>query len=445
MTHDLETRLRDSGRDLHLNRPVDDILGRGDRLRRRRTALATGGGALAVLAVIGGVAASGVLASGGAEDGNPDPAAVATTSRASETPKDRAAAPDLSQFAEDCLTTFPGAPSDARFPDGTAPNAAAAFPGSALALFAAKGESSLCVGAENEGRYLVSGMAGGDWDPLSPGQHLSKALGWGLETGEQDDEIVAVHTAVAISSDVDRVVAKIGGRTFEAAIDNGYALVRADGRFTDLELADASLVAYDAAGTELEKAPAQITGVDGAQDGTSTGASDGASGGAAGASIDTQLSEQCLTLIDTSGTKLTPGTPPTATAQQGSEVAALFVAGSDSVSCTGTVEGDRLNIQGVSSGNDWQALRAGEDLSANRSFDTPAEGMEGSAFTATQVSPRVASAVARVGGRDFEAQIDNGYALFLIDPSIKRSELNGLTFLAYDADGNELQRVGPAN
>ena len=55
MTTDLDGALRSTGADLHLSRPVTDVLARGDRLRHRRYTVRTGTAAVC-LAVAGGAA-----------------------------------------------------------------------------------------------------------------------------------------------------------------------------------------------------------------------------------------------------------------------------------------------------------------------------------------------------------------------------------------------------
>jgi hypothetical protein len=235
---DLESFLREQATTVALDRPVDDVLRRGDRLRRRRTAALAGAGAAAAIAVLAGsialppgsspVVGSAVASwSGGTTDLTTD---------------------ELAAISNACGERLP-------IPSGTLPDAAEARNGTVLAYFRLDGTRVTCVGEERPGgRIEMLRGSTQDYTPLPAGTALGGEIRFGAsDPGVEGGPVTGLWTVDEVSAQVDHVTAEIGSETFDGTIIDGVTLFWLTGSFSRDQVDDAVFTAYDAQGQVLQQ------------------------------------------------------------------------------------------------------------------------------------------------------------------------------------------------
>lgn len=243
MTTDLHQKLRDSGADLTLDVPVTDIVGRGDRLRRRRHRTVAAGGVAAV--VVGATALSVTLS----QETSP------------LLPQANAAwGPELVNLPASELTTIAGTCREAlgdagwRLPADVAPFAADERGGVAMVYFQHAGQLGDCWLVQDGGAYAPRSTGVAELEELPPGFHVDfAALSYssGTVAGPASDGAGAVR----VSDQVDRLEVEVAGVTREAMVAGGVALFWLPDGISQQQTDDLAVTAYDAEGTVL------VTGV----------------------------------------------------------------------------------------------------------------------------------------------------------------------------------------
>ena len=239
----LEEALRDSAADLALDRPLTDVIARGDRIRRsRQRRLALGGVAAAV---VGATALSIALP----QQSSPLlPAANAAWGpELVNMPAD-----DLAAAGDVCRRQLDGP--DWRIPSGTQPLAAEARDSVAILYFRHGGMAGDCRMALRDGAYAVSGASSGRWDELPAGTHVELAsMGYGQDrlNGPVRDVAGALH----VSDDVASLEIDAGGDIREATVADGVAMFWLSDGFTMEEVEAMTVTAYAADGTVLTAQP----------------------------------------------------------------------------------------------------------------------------------------------------------------------------------------------
>lgn len=250
MNTDIEQQLRESANPMAMNRPVDDILARGDRLRRRRSrGLAVGLGAAASVAVLG---ASLAMPPGSTPV---VPAAVASWS-GGET---NLSAKELEAITDACLKGAPSpaysvAPRSGSIPDDTLPTAAESRDGTVLAYFRHGDAQASCIGdMDADGTVGSAGLlVDENVTPLSAGTDLDPHIGFGFsDPDEMGGPVTDLWTVNRVSSRVDRVSVEIAGETFEGTVVDGVVLFWISESFSFEQVNDAVFTAYDSHGRVL--------------------------------------------------------------------------------------------------------------------------------------------------------------------------------------------------
>jgi hypothetical protein len=240
MSTDLEHRIRASAATLTMGRPVDDILAHGDRLRRRRRRGVLGAGAAVAVAAVG---ASIVLPPGS----NPVvTSAVASWSggRTNLTPK------QLQEISDECLH---GNHAEGSFPDGTLPVAAELRDDTVLAYFRHGDTELRCRGDVQGDDVARAGGFTGSYQPLPPGTDLG-ALEYGFsDPGVEGGPVTGLWDVSPVSDDVAGVTAEVGGKTYDAGVVDGVALIWISDRVTPEQADHLVLTAYDAQGKVLQR------------------------------------------------------------------------------------------------------------------------------------------------------------------------------------------------
>lgn len=260
MNVDIEQRLRESGDAIAMSRPVEDILARGDRLRRRRSrGLAIGIGAAAT---VGALAASVALPLGS----NPVVAPAVASWSGGET---NLSAEELQAITDACLKGEPSPaysiiPRSGSIPDDTLPTAAESRDGTVLAYFRHGDAQASCVG--DVGADGTVGSAGllveENVTPLPAGTDLDPHIGLGFsDPGVEGGPVNELWTVNRVSSRVDRVTVEIAGQTFEGTVLHGVVLFWISESFTFEQVNDAVFTAYDSHGRVLTRID-RLTGAD---------------------------------------------------------------------------------------------------------------------------------------------------------------------------------------
>jgi hypothetical protein len=235
---DLETRLREQATTVELDRPVDDVLRRGDHLRRRRTGALVGAGAAAAVALLAGSIAL-----------PPGSSPVVTSAVASWSGGTTNLTTDeLTAISEACAERLP-------IPAGTLPDAAESRSGTVLAYFRSDGAAVTCVGEELPGgRIEMLRGSTQEYTPLPEGTALGDDIRFGAsDPGVEGGPVTGLWAVDEISAQVDRVTAKIGGETYDGTIIDGVTLFWVTGGFERDQVDDAVFTAYDAQGQVLQQ------------------------------------------------------------------------------------------------------------------------------------------------------------------------------------------------
>jgi len=240
MNHNtLEDALRGSAADLSLDRPVGDVMARGDRLRRRR----------ARRFAAGGVAAAAVAAS-----------ALSLTLPSSTTPLVPAAnaawgpalvnlpADDLEQADQECRRILRDM--GWQIPAGIKPLAADARGDVALLFYRFDGRTGDCSLERRDGELSSSGAAAGRWEELTAGTHV-ELIFMSYATGRLDGPVRNAAGGIRVSDAVDRLELEYAGETVEATVDSGVAMFWLPDGMTQQDLDALTITAYDAAGEVL--------------------------------------------------------------------------------------------------------------------------------------------------------------------------------------------------
>jgi hypothetical protein len=229
---DIETRLREQATTIVMHRSFEEVVDRGDRLRRRRTGRVAGAGAAAAVAVLAGSIAlppgsSPVVA----------PAVAAWSGGPTNlTPTELASVSDACLAGQDSI------------PTGTMPIAAQSRGATVLAYFRSDEAQATCVAAEQpSGDLRLERRLEQDATPLPPGTDVGGEIRFGYaDPGVEGGPVTGPWTAGQVSSRVDRVTARIGGQTFEGTVADGVALFWLTGTFDRRQVEEAVFTAYDA-------------------------------------------------------------------------------------------------------------------------------------------------------------------------------------------------------
>lgn len=224
---------------LTLAAPVDDIIDRGNRLRRKRQR------GLGV-----GVVAGGFLVAAGVSIALPSGSSPLVPEAAAWGPSMVNVEPPLlaeagKQCAHDMRTMGWDMPAD------TKPIAADTRNGETVAFYRIGKDYGVCTFTGATARALqIRSSTNGDWDELPPDVHVDFiSAAYAVQTpGAPTRDGVG---AAQVSADTTRVTIDVAGQTLDAAVGNGVAAFwTPDG--TSLEqIDDAVLTAYDADGNVL--------------------------------------------------------------------------------------------------------------------------------------------------------------------------------------------------
>ncbi len=262
MNTEIEQRLRESASAWAMDRPVDDILARGDRLRRRRSrGVMVGAG---VAATVTAFAASLALPPGSTPGISP---AVAAWSGG----QTNLSPDELRAISDACLLPEHESPVDDAFspaasiPVGTLPLVAESRDGRALAYFRSGDVEAGCVtDLAADGSVGAARLAGArvNAEPLPPGTDLDRGIGFAhADPGVIGGPVNDLWAVGQISPRVDRVTASVNGESFEGAIVDGFALFWLPQSFDPSHADGAVFTAYDAEGRVLARVD-ELTGVD---------------------------------------------------------------------------------------------------------------------------------------------------------------------------------------
>ena len=252
MNIDIEQRLRESADTVAMNRPVDDILTRGDRLRRRRTR--------GMMAGVGAAAAMTALAASLVLPPSSSPLLTPAVASWSGGPTNLSAE-ELEAITDACLKGE-DAPIDDDFPrsgsipEDTLPLAAESREGTVLAFFRHGDAEASCVAKRTADGAIGSAglLVDEDTTTLPAGTDLDRHIGFGYsDPGEFGGPMKDLWTIGEVSSRVERVTANVGGESFEGAIVDGVALFWVSEAFTPEQVDNAVFTAYDSTGLVLAR------------------------------------------------------------------------------------------------------------------------------------------------------------------------------------------------
>ena len=246
---DLDLALREAGSGLHLHVPLDDVVARGARIRRRRQRLRIAAAGTALAAVAG--VATLVLP----PSASPIPAAEAGWGRAMLNLSDA----QLANADAECRSALQGM--EPQVPAGLAPLAADSRGGTTVLIYRFDGLVNTCSLWMGRGSFLSAGQA---WDQVPEGHHFAYLIGGGATPpaprmqgwrDHMEDPITDGIEVLRVGEDVSRLVLHVAGQDIEATVDDGMAVSwLPDGALTRDELL-ATVTAYDADGDELESGP----------------------------------------------------------------------------------------------------------------------------------------------------------------------------------------------
>ena len=256
MSDDLHRALHDTTETLTLDRPVTEIVARGDRIRRGRRRI-TLGCAAAVLA--GATALSVALPQGSSP--------LVSEAQAAWGPHAvNLSDDDIRAANEACRYGFrPSKKAGGyKLPAGAQPIAADERDGLALLAYVVDGVMSTCNLVRDGDGFAPSGGSWDEVEPLHPGTHAAfvaanAAVGTPDEQGRlifdennPDQPIFQVYGVLEVSDDVARVDVTIGGETVEAAVHEGFAFFWLPDGHTEKEFDATTAVVFDSEGAELQ-------------------------------------------------------------------------------------------------------------------------------------------------------------------------------------------------
>ncbi|WP_109506359.1 hypothetical protein [Nocardioides speluncae] len=241
--------LRTGTADVVLDRPVDDILRRGARLRRRRMSrIAT---AVTAASVIGAAGISLATRS-------PEPPPVRPAVKAWGADLVNLPPWELKEAGGRCREALRGigisVPANAR------PVAADARGRVAIIIWRVDHDLAKCTLSREQGEWQVGGWGGHDWQELPPDKHYSMITLSAGSTEPQDPgsgpgftgPLQKVSGVGQVSDAVDAVLIVVDGRTFEATVGKGLALFWMPDGISQEDLDDATVWTYDADGRVLD-------------------------------------------------------------------------------------------------------------------------------------------------------------------------------------------------
>lgn len=243
--HALRTRTAD----VILDRPVDDVLRRGDRLRRRRTRRVTT--AVTAAAVIGAAGIS--LATRSPEPPPVRPAVKAWGAELVNLPT-----PELKEAGGRCREALRGigisVPANAR------PVAADARGRVAIIIWRVDNDLAECTLSREQGGWQVGGWGGHDWEELSSDEHYSMITLSAGSTEPQDPgsgpgltgPLQQVSGVGRVSDAVESLLIVVDGQTLEATVGKGLALFWMPDGISQDDLDNATVWAYDVDGRVLD-------------------------------------------------------------------------------------------------------------------------------------------------------------------------------------------------
>lgn len=248
-TDHLNESLRDSVAGLTLDRPVSEVMGRGYRLRRRRT-LAVRGGAASVLAV-GALGATVLLPT----ENNPiaEPAVASFSGGATNlTPA------ELDQISDRCRESWAeshaGDPPSWVIPPGTMPVVAEERDGIVLTYFRVGQTAGDCSLKRQPDKSLrVSGQSSGDHKPLPAGQHVAFETVIASDPGQMGGPLDNVAGVVRVSDGVAKLTIEADGQTHEGFVAEDLGLFWLPDGLPPEAADDLTFTTYDEAGAVLEK------------------------------------------------------------------------------------------------------------------------------------------------------------------------------------------------
>ena len=252
MSNDLHQALHDTTEELTLDRPVTDVVARGERIRRRRRRVTLGGAA----AVLAGAAALSVALPQGSSPLVPEAQAAWGPHAVNLTADQIEVANDTCRYGFRPSKKAGGY----KLPVGAQPIVADERDGLALLVYVVDGVMSTCNLVRDGAGYAPSGGSWDEVEPLDPGVHVSfvsanAAIGTPDKKGRliysPDGPISQAYGVLEVSDDVERMDVTIAGTTVEAALHEGFALFwLPDGHSQD-EFDATTIVAYDGEGAEL--------------------------------------------------------------------------------------------------------------------------------------------------------------------------------------------------
>lgn len=239
----IEQELRDAGSDTVLQRPLADVLARGEHLRRRRARRRmVGATGVLACAVVGGSLALG--------PGRSPLVAPAVASFSG--PRTNLGAEELAELNRACLGQ-----GDVGIPRDQAPIAAEEREGRYLAYYRHGTANGACSAqAAGDRRIRVTGMGSGtSAQPLTGDDALALVILGYAESGNGAERVHDLHAVAETSDAVRRVTLQVGSETFEGTVASGAAFFWVtDRRFTEAEAGSATITAYDADGRVLGRA-----------------------------------------------------------------------------------------------------------------------------------------------------------------------------------------------
>lgn len=243
MSTTLEEALRESTADLTLDRPLDDVVARGDRLRRQRSRRIAVSGVAA--AVVGATALSVTLP----HDSSPLlPDANAAWGPALV----NLSGDDLAEAGKECRAAL--SHSAWRIPADAEPIAADLRNGTAVLLYQAGDTVGACTLTPGNPGFAPRSGSTALWRELPAGIHVELIS---LSFGSTGLDGPLNHTAgsLRVSDAVDRLVIAVGGESSEARVGNGVAMFWVPDGVSQDELDELAITAYDADGAVLVRGP----------------------------------------------------------------------------------------------------------------------------------------------------------------------------------------------